>query len=132
MILQLDAIIAAFGTLVTILVILAIVLLMVNGIFLGIALGFVNGKNRELGDTFMTSLLICVSSLIPCLGCILGLYFIKTRHDIGWGGAIIAYILTALIAIVVVFAILLIFFLPLLVTLFGLFSLPIPITIPTP
>jgi hypothetical protein len=118
---QLDVLIANFLTLI---IVALVVLLLVNAIFLGIALGMVNGKNRELGTTFVTALLMAVVGWIPCIGCILSLYFIKSRHELGWGGAIGAYILTIIIAIVVIFAILFIFFAPLIAALFGVFPFP--------
>ena len=103
---QWEPFIAALGVIGLVLVLVFVVFLLINAVFLGIALGFVNGKNRDLGTTFVTSLLNALVSVIPCIGCILALYFIKTRHDLGWGGAIAAYILTFVIAIVVIIAIL--------------------------
>ncbi len=103
-----DLLLSSSGIIIIVLVI--VILFVINGVFLGIALGFVNGRNRALGDTFVTAILIACVSWIPCLGCILSLYFIKSRHSTGWGGAIIAYILTGIIAFIVIFAVLLLFF----------------------
>ena len=107
---QWEPFIAALGVIGIVIIIVIVVLLLINAIFLGIALGFVNGKNRDLGTTFVTALLNALIGWIPCIGCILSLYFIKSRHDLGWGGAIAAYILTIIIAIVVIIAILFIAF----------------------
>ncbi|MHA1575791.1 MAG: hypothetical protein ACTSU3_00380 [Candidatus Thorarchaeota archaeon] len=93
------AIIAAFAT---IIIVVMVVFLIVYGLFLGIALGFVNGENRNLGSTFVTALVIALLGWIPILGCIIAWYMIKTRHEVGWGGAIIAWLLTAIIAIIVI------------------------------
>jgi hypothetical protein len=87
-----------------------IVGIVVQAIFLGIGLGFVNGSNRELGSTFVTALLMGLVGWIPCLGCILSWYFIKSRHNVGWGGALAAWLLGAIIMFVVIFAIILMFF----------------------
>ncbi len=75
--------------------------LIIQGAFLGIGLGFVNGRNREIGTTFVTALLMSLVIWIPCLGCILAWYFIKSRHEVGWGGALIAWILGGIIQFIV-------------------------------
>ncbi len=82
----------------------------IQAIFLGIGLGFVNGRNRNLGTTFVTSLMMQIVLLIPFLGCILAWYFIKSRHDVGWGGALVAWILGIIVLIIVLFAIMFLFF----------------------
>ena len=87
-----------------------IVGIIIQAIFLGIGLGFVNGRNRELGTTFVTALMMTIVLLIPCLGCILAWYFIKSRHDVGWGGALAAWILGAIVQILVLLAIMFLFF----------------------
>ncbi len=87
-----------------------IVGVLIQAIFLRIGLGFVNGRNRELGTTFVTALMMTIVLLIPCLGCILAWYFIKSRHDVGWGGALVAWILGIIVMILVLFAILFLFF----------------------
>ncbi|MFO7837836.1 MAG: hypothetical protein R6V83_14425 [Candidatus Thorarchaeota archaeon] len=92
------------------LVLLAVISLVINAIFLGIALGFVNGKNRDLGDTVVTAFFMAIVMIIPCIGCILQWWIIKSRHKIGWGKAITAWIMTFIIEIVV-FAVIAIVFL---------------------
>ena len=87
-----------------------VIMLVVQGIFLGIGLGFVNGSNRELGSTFMTALLMSLVGLIPCVGCFISWYLIKTRHNVGWGGALAAWLLGGIIMIIVILAIVLMFF----------------------
>jgi hypothetical protein len=93
-----------------VLLLLIVIYFVIAGLLLGIALGFVGGKKRELSSTFITALLIALVSPLPCLNCILGLYFIKSRHSVGWGGAAIAWILTFIIAIIVVVAVVLLLF----------------------
>ena len=84
-----------------ILILVFVVALVVQAIFLGVGLGFVNGSNRELGSTFVTALLMSIVTLIPCLGCFIAWYFIKSRHNVGWGGALVAWLLGAIIMVVV-------------------------------
>jgi len=107
---------------------IVIVGIVIQAIFLGIGLGFVNGDNRELGTTFVTALLMGLVGWIPCLGCILSWYFIKSRHNVGWGGALVAWILGAIVMIVVIVAIFLLFFGAIFAALMGGI---IPFTIPT-
>ena len=102
---QFELLIAALGTIILVVI---IVFLLVYGLFLGIALGFVNGENRNIGTTFVTALGIALLGWIPILGCIISWYLIKTRHEVGWGGAIVAWLLTFIIAIIVIFVILLV------------------------
>ena len=101
-----------------------IVALVIQAIFLGIGLGFVNGDNRELGSTFVTALMMSLVIWIPCLGCILSWYFIKSRHNVGWGGALAAWILGAVIMFIVILAIVLMFFGSMLALLWGFFPFP--------
>ncbi len=89
---------------------LFIINLLIQGIFLGVGLGFVNGQNRELGTTFVTALLMSLVIWIPCLGCFIAWYFIKSRHEVGWGGALIAWLLGAVIMAIVFFAIMILAF----------------------
>lgn len=84
--------------------------LIIQGVFLGIGLGFVNGSNREIGTTFVTALLMSLVIWIPCLGCFIAWYFIKSRHNVGWGGALIAWILGGIIQILVMILLLIFVF----------------------
>jgi len=111
---QLEWIIALIAGFATLVIVVIVVFLIIYGLFLGIALGFVNGENRELGSTFVTALGIALLGWIPILGCIISWYLIKSRHEVGWGGAIIAWLLTAIIAIIVIFAITMLLGIPLL------------------
>ncbi|MFW9847833.1 MAG: hypothetical protein ACFFF4_01770 [Candidatus Thorarchaeota archaeon] len=95
---QFEFILASLGT---IFILMIIIGLIINALFLGIALGFVNGENRELGSTFVTALGMGLLGWIPVLGCIISWYLIKTRHEVGWGGAIVAWLLTFIIEAIV-------------------------------
>ena len=90
--------------------VIIIVNLIIQGIFLGIGLGFVDGQNRDLGTTFVTALLMSLVIWIPCLGCFIAWYLIKTRHEVGWGGALVAWLLGAIIQAIVMFALMIFVF----------------------
>jgi hypothetical protein len=87
-----------------------IIMLVLGTLFLMAGLSVVNGKHREFGTTFITVLIGTILTLIPCLGCIIYWYIIKTRHETGWGGAIGAWLIAGLIPLVIVFAVLIIGF----------------------
>ena len=107
---QFDWIFGFFGLgLTTIFLVVALVFIvsfLIQGIFLGIGLGFVNGQNRDLSTTFVTALLMALVIWIPCLGCFIAWYFIKSRHEVGWGGALVAWLLGAIIQFIVIIALL--------------------------
>jgi hypothetical protein len=87
-----------------------IISFIIQGFFLGVGLGFVNGENRDLSSTFVTALLMSLVIWIPCLGCFIAWYFIKSRHNVGWGGALIAWLLGAIIQFLVMVVIFMLFF----------------------
>jgi len=66
------------GGFVGLIVLVFIIGLIIYAIFLGIALGFANGENREIGSTFVTGLLMAIVGVIPFIGRTLQRYFIKT------------------------------------------------------
>ena len=103
-----------------------VVMLVVQAVFLGVGLGFVNGSNREIGSTFVTALLMSLVGWIPCLGCFISWYFIKSRHNVGWGGALAAWILGAIIMFIVILAIILVFFGSFLALIMGFIPIPFP------
>jgi len=90
-----------FGGLVGLLILVFILTLVMGSIFLLIGLKAVNAPVIDFGKVMVTVLLMAIVAVIPCLGCILQWYFIKTRHEIGWGQAIVAWILAGLIPIVI-------------------------------
>ncbi|MHA1480792.1 MAG: hypothetical protein ACTSQZ_05170 [Candidatus Thorarchaeota archaeon] len=109
---QLEWLIAIIGIIGVIAIIGFVVAFVVIGLLLGVALGPVHGENRNLGSTFVTAFFIALTYLvllIPfgififCIMIVLQWYFIKSRHEVGWGGAIVAWVITLiLIAIVLV------------------------------
>jgi hypothetical protein len=110
--------------LVLLIVLIIILGIVIQGFFLGVGLGFVNGSNRELGSTFVTALMMSLVLWIPCLGCILAWYFIKSRHDVGWGGALAAWILGAIVQLIVMIILLLFVFTSIWALLFA--AIPFP------
>ena len=59
--------------------------LVFDTIFLKIALGLVKAKHTDFGEVFITALINALIGWIPCLGCILSLVVINSRHDTGYG-----------------------------------------------
>jgi hypothetical protein len=88
-----------------------VIMLVLGALFLKVGLGAVNGKHKEFGTVFVTVLIGVILSYIPCLGCILYWYMIKTRHEVGWGGAIAAWLIAGLIPLAIVLVIVFIIFL---------------------
>ena len=75
-------------------------------ISLKIALGMVDGSDKEFGTVFITALLAYLVGYVPCVGCFLSVYIINSRHGISYGKGILAYLLAGLlpaIALTVVF-----------------------------
>lgn len=114
---QLDWLIAIIGLFGLIAIIGFVIAFVITGLLLGVALGPVKGENRNLGSTFVTAFFVALTYLIMlipifgfllfCVAIILQWYIIKVRHNLGWGGAIVAWIITIiLIAIVIVILIL--------------------------
>ncbi len=110
---QLDFIpfLGTFGTIVLLMIVISFI---ITALLLGVALGPVKGRNRDFGSTVVTALLMAVSNLaafVPVIGpilvCILQWYFIKSRHDVGWGGAIVAWIVLIILQAIVLILIIL-------------------------
>ena len=93
------------------LAIFGIIMIIVNILILGWALRYVGGTNTDFMDAAISAILISIlTAFIPCLGCIISLYILTLRHEIGWGSALIAWIIAALISIVVTVLIFILFF----------------------
>ncbi|MHA1834477.1 MAG: hypothetical protein ACTSV7_10855 [Candidatus Baldrarchaeia archaeon] len=91
----------ALGGLVGLIILVFILTLIIGSIFLLIGLKVVGAPETDFGRVFVTALLMAIVGVIPCLGCILQWYFIKTRHEVGWGQAILAWLLAGLIPLVI-------------------------------
>jgi len=101
---------ALLANLVLFIILFFVLMLVLGTLFLMAGLSVVGGKNRSFGTTFVTVLIGTILTLIPCLGCIIYWYIIKTRHETGWGGAIAAWLIAGLIPLIIVFALLIIVF----------------------
>ncbi|MFO8019930.1 MAG: hypothetical protein R6U96_15000 [Promethearchaeia archaeon] len=89
-----------------ILVIIVIVIgLIINSIFLKIALTLVDSRHTDFGDVFVTSIICVLFGWIPCLGCLLCGAVIGSRHDTGFFVGIVVYILAILIGYILTFII---------------------------
>ncbi|MDF1538309.1 MAG: hypothetical protein P1Q69_05355 [Candidatus Thorarchaeota archaeon] len=116
---QLEWLIAIIGIFGLIVIIGFVVAFVITGLLLGVALGPVNGENRNLGSTFVTAFIVALTYLvllIPVLGIflfciviILQWYVIKSRHELGWGGAIVAWIITIILIAIVLVVLLFVF-----------------------
>ena len=108
---QFDWIIDIIYAMLGFLALLGIIMIIISILILGWALRYVNGTNTEFFSVAITAILMSIlTAFIPCLGCIIALYIIKLRHDVGWGGALIAWILAVIVSIVVAILIFILFF----------------------
>lgn len=92
--------------------IMFVVSLIVNGLLLGVVLGWTKGENREFGDTIVTALIISIINAIPIInifGCIIAWYIIKTRHEMTWGGAIATWIVLIIVYLILLVVIVILF-----------------------
>jgi hypothetical protein len=101
--------------------------IVIQMVFLAIGLRLVNGSNREFVSIFITVLVISILIVIPCLGCVLSWYVIKSRHDLGWGGAFASWIGGAIVQLITLILIMLVFLLPILM---AVFEIAIPAIFP--
>jgi len=99
------------GILIFLLLIILLALLF-NTIFLKIALGLFKSKNRDFGQVFVTALINALIGWIPCIGCILSWVVINSRHDTGFGTAIVVWLLAIIIGFLVSFLIVFFVILP--------------------
>lgn len=90
-----------FGGLIGLIILVFVLTLLIGSVFLLIGLKVVNAPVTDFGTVFVTVLLMAIVGVIPVLGCILQWYFIKTRHEVGWGQAILAWLLAGLIPLVI-------------------------------
>ena len=87
-------------------VVLIIVLgLVIETVFLKIALSIVDSKHTDFGDVFVTAIFCLLLGWIPIIGCLLCGAIIGSRHDTGFLVGIVVYILAILIGFVIVFLI---------------------------
>lgn len=105
MLLQYDWIFGLFSlpmtTLIIIIVLYIVLSLLIQTVFLKLALRVVDHKHDDFGEVFITSLLCMLVSWIPCLGCILCWVIINSRHETGFGSAILVWLISILLALVI-------------------------------
>ncbi|MFX1330603.1 MAG: hypothetical protein ACFE9W_03540 [Promethearchaeota archaeon] len=108
---QFEWIVEILYAMVGFLALFGIIMIIVNILILGWALRYVGGTNTDFMDAAISAILISIlTAFIPCLGCIISLYILTLRHKIGWGSALIAWIIAALISIVVAILVFIMFF----------------------
>jgi hypothetical protein len=93
-----------FANLSLFLAIFFILMLGLGTLFLIGGLAMMGAEHVGFRSTFVTVLFGSILTLIPCLGCIIYWYIIKSRHDTGWSDAIVAWFLGGLIPLLLVFA----------------------------
>ncbi|MBD3256449.1 MAG: hypothetical protein GF383_15230 [Candidatus Lokiarchaeota archaeon] len=91
------------GILIVFILIIFFVVLFLYTIFLKISLSLVSSKNNDFGAVFITALLCALVGWIPCLGCILQWVIINSRHETGFGMAIVVWILAIVIGWIIGF-----------------------------
>ncbi|MHA2313525.1 MAG: hypothetical protein ACXADF_18775 [Candidatus Thorarchaeota archaeon] len=124
---QFDWIIGIIYTMLGFLVLFGIVMIIINILILGWALRYVGGTNTDFMDAAISAIIISIlTAFIPCLGCILSLYILNLRHDLGWGSSFMAWLIATLVSIAVAIIIFVMFFggLAGLLALFPVFPFP--------
>ena len=109
------------GLITIILIILAIIfiVLLLETLFLYIALKMVGAENDNFGSVFLTAFLMALVGWIPILGIILQWIFISSRHNTGFLKAIGIWLLAGLLPILIALSIIIF-------GLFPVFSIPLP------
>ncbi|MFW9801940.1 MAG: hypothetical protein ACFFFC_04780 [Candidatus Thorarchaeota archaeon] len=120
------ALLGVIYTLLFYMIIFAIIFIIISVLSLGWALDRVGGQDTGFGSVFITSLVMGLVMIIPCLGCVLALWVIKTRHSVGWMNSLIAWIVAVIVSLVIFIAIAFMF----LGGLAGLFALFPPLPFP--
>ncbi|TXT63399.1 MAG: membrane protein of unknown function [Promethearchaeota archaeon] len=91
-----------------------IITLIIETIFLYMALKVANARNTDFGDVFVTALVMALVGWIPILGCILHWIIISSRHDTGFITAIGVWIFAGLLPIIVAIFVIALVLLPIL------------------
>jgi hypothetical protein len=85
-----------------IVVIAFLILILIQAFFLYLALKIVDAQKDNFGSVFVTALINSFLLPIPCIGCILAWVVINSRHNTGFGMAIVVWLLSGLIAAAIV------------------------------
>ncbi len=84
-----------------IIIVVILITLILNTIFLKIALSFVKANDDFFSSVLITALLCALVGWIPGIGCALCWVIINARHRTGILKAIVVWILSSLIAVVI-------------------------------
>ncbi len=95
---------------VTFIIIFVLVFLLIITISLIVGLSVVKSKFNDIGSVFITALFCTLVGWIPCLGCILNLLIVKTRHDTGILAAIVVLLISFLFGFLLTYLIFIVFF----------------------
>jgi len=84
-------------------IIIAIALgVVIYSIFLRLALSLFKCKNKDIRHVISTAFLCATVGLIPGIGCIMQWFFIDSRHETGFGMAIIVWCLSICIGFAII------------------------------
>ena len=93
-------------SIIILIVIFILIAVLINTIFLKISLAmFKSAKKTEFGTVFVTALIMALIGWIPCIGCILCWVIINSRHETGFGTAIVIWLITIILEVLVIYAI---------------------------
>ncbi|GAB4318666.1 MAG: hypothetical protein Kow0069_21900 [Promethearchaeota archaeon] len=90
----------------TVIIIALLVAFLLQALFLYVGVKVVKGHNDSFGEVLLTAILNFLVGLIPCIGCILQWVVINSRHETGFGNAIVAWLIAVLLPWIIVIAIL--------------------------
>jgi len=94
---------------VILIVLFILISILIGTICYKIAFGVVDAKNEDWKSVLITSVICALVGWIPCLGCILCWYIIKSRHDLSWGKAIIVWLIAVIVSGAIAYGISLLF-----------------------
>jgi hypothetical protein len=84
-------------------IVILIISIAISALMLMVGIKVVGGQYESFGQIMVTIILNVLVGWIPCLGCILGWYFVKSRHTPdSWLKALGALIIAAIIPFIIV------------------------------
>ena len=91
-----DAILAAvLGLGIGLIILILVIAIAISALLLLIGLKVVGGEYSSFGQIMGTTILMTIVQIIPCIGCILAWYFVKSRHTPNsWGKALLAILIS--------------------------------------
>ncbi len=76
-------------------------MLLIGTLFLKVGITKVDGNKTEFGPVFLTMILMGLVSMVPCAGIFLAWWVISARHETSYGKAILAWLIAALLSVLV-------------------------------